>query len=133
PSGLPGLERFLDLPGTNDVLVSENFARRHRVAPGDSIALPGPSGPVVLRVAGTVRDYSWSRGTIFMDRARYAKLFGDELIDICHVFLKPEVAGTPSGSRPVERYAADHGYFATDRDALRQFLTELINRVYLLA
>ena len=132
PSGLPGLERFLDLPGTNDVLVSENFIRRHEVKVGQTIDLPGPNGPVPLRIAGTVRDYSWSRGTIFMDRARYAKLFGDDLIDMCHVFLKPGQADT-AGSRPVEKYTADHGLFVTDRDSLRKFLSELINRIYLLA
>jgi putative ABC transport system permease protein len=133
PSGMPGLEKFLDLPGTNDVLVSENFARRHRVSPGETIAIPGPSGPVSLRVAGTVRDYTWSRGTIFIDRARYAKLFGDELIDICHVFLKPGQTAHSSGAKSVERYAAEKGLFVADRDAIRKFLTELINRVYLLA
>jgi putative ABC transport system permease protein len=133
PSGMPGMEQFLDLPGTNDVLVSENFARRHKVAPGESITLPGPSGPVTLRVAGTVRDYTWSRGTIFMDRARYAKLFGDELVDICHVFLKPGRMADSFGARSVEAFAAEKGLFVADRDAIRKFLTELINRVYLLA
>jgi putative ABC transport system permease protein len=131
PVGLEGMERFLDLPGTNDVLVSENFARRHNVSAGDLIRVPGPNGPVELRVTGTVRDYTWSRGTIFMDRARYAKLFGDDLIDMCHVFLKPEEA--ERGHREVEKFAAAKGLFVTDRDALRRFLSELINRVYLLA
>ncbi|HEX4608692.1 MAG TPA: FtsX-like permease family protein, partial [Urbifossiella sp.] len=128
PDGLPGIDKFLDLPGTDDVLVSENFARRHGVAVGDTIRLPGPTGPVPLRVAGTVRDYSWSRGSVFMDRARYAALFGDDLIDICHVFLKPGTA-----AKPVEDFAGRYGLFATDRAALRKFLSELINRIYLLA
>ncbi len=128
PTGLPGLEKFLDLPGTDDVLVSENFAQRHNVAVGDTIRLPGPTGPIPLRVVGTVRDYSWSRGSVFMDRARYAELFGDDLIDICHVFLKP---GAPA--KPVEDFAGRHGLLSTDRLALRRFLSELISRVYLLA
>ena len=46
PTGLPDLEKFLALPGTDDVLVSENFARRHNVKVGDTITLPGPNGPV---------------------------------------------------------------------------------------
>ncbi len=52
---------------------------------------------------------------------------------MCHVFLKPGVAGTTAGSKPVEDYAAQHGLFVTDKDSLRKFLSELINRVYLLA
>lgn len=133
PSGLPDLERFLELPGTNDVLVSHNFARRHGVNVGDAIELPGPKGPVSLHVIGTVRDYSWSRGSVFMDRAQYARLFGDDLVDICHVFLKPGQAETLSGVQPVEEYTARNGLFVTDKDSLRKFLSELINRVYLLA
>jgi putative ABC transport system permease protein len=132
PAGMPDLEKFLELPGTDDVLVSENFAARHRAKVGDVISIPGPNGPVPLRIVGTVRDYSWSRGTIFMDRARYAKLFGDELIDICHVFLRPDAPAVAPGSQ-LARYTADKGLDLTDRDSLRRFLSELINRVYLLA
>ncbi|QDU18604.1 FtsX-like permease family protein [Urbifossiella limnaea] len=128
PEGLPELEKVLALPGTDDALVSDNFALRHGVKVGDVIELPGPRGPVHIRVVGTIRDYSWSRGSLIMDRASYARLFGDDLIDICHVFLKPGAS-----ARPVEQYAARYGLFATDREALRQFLSELINRVYLLA
>lgn len=93
------------------------------------IELPGPRGPVPVTVAGTIRDYSWSRGTVFMDRTRYAKLFDDDLIDICHVFDKPGFAG----GRDVEKFAGSRGLFVTDKESLRKFLSELINRVYLLA
>ena len=130
PTGLPDLERFRDLPGTNNVLISENFAIRHRVGIGQSIDLPGPKGPITVHIVGTVRDYSWSRGTVFMDRARYAKLFGDDLVDICHIFAKP---GHPNGKVALEQYAASKGLFTTDKESLRKFLSELINRVYLLA
>jgi putative ABC transport system permease protein len=131
--GLPDLEKFLDLPGTNNVLVSENFARRHKMNKGDTITLPGPSGHVHLNIIGTVRDYSWSRGTVFIDRSRYAELFGDDLIDMCHVFLKSSRGGIPSRDTELENYANEKGLFVTDRDALRKFLSELISRIYLLA
>jgi len=137
PTGIPGLERFLDLPGTNDCLVSDNFIVRHGVSVGDTIALPGPDGPVSLRIAGTVRDYSWSRGTVFLDRKRYAKLFGDELIDMSHVFLQPGYpGGTAAARKAVDDYItahADRGLMITDREALRRFVSDLINRVFLLA
>lgn len=132
PHGLPDLEKFLELPGTDDILVSDNFAARHGAKVGDVISIPGPNGPVSLRIVGTVRDFSWSRGTIFMDRARYAKLFGDDLIDICHVFLHPGTPPLEAGSG-LEKYAANKGLYLTDRNSLRKFLTELINRVYMLA
>ncbi len=133
PTGLPDLEKFLELPGTDDVLVSENFARRHNVHISDIITLPGPKGPVDLRVVGTVRDYSWSRGTVFMDRQRYSELFGDQLIDMCHVFLKRGISGSPAADRDLDSFVASKGLFVTDKNSLQKFLSELISRVYLLA
>ncbi|MCS7022113.1 MAG: ABC transporter permease [Gemmataceae bacterium] len=133
PVGLPDLEKFLDLPGSNDVLVSENFARRHQVRAGDLIRLPGPQGSLSFRVIGTVRDYSWSRGTVFMDRRRYAELFGDHLIDMCHVFLRPDHTGQQAGTAALQEYVQQRGLFLTDRHSLRHFLTELIQRLYLFA
>jgi putative ABC transport system permease protein len=117
--------------GVNKVLVSDNFLARHGVRVGDAIAVPGPSGPVELLVVGAVRDYSWSRGTIFMDRARYARLFGDDLVDICHVFLRPD---HPAAAEPtLEHYAAERRLVLTDRASLREFVVKLINRMYVLA
>lgn len=117
--------------GVNKVLVSHNFVERHKVKVGDTILVPGPRGSVSLLIVGAVRDFSWSRGTIFLDRARYAKLFGDELIDICHVYVKPGSAATTEPR--LEKYTAAKGLFLTDRYSLRKFLSELISRVYVLA
>jgi putative ABC transport system permease protein len=132
PTGLPELEKFLDLPGTDDVLMSENFGRLHRVKVGDTVSLPGANGPVRVRVVGQVRDFSWSRGSLFMDRSSYAKRFGDELIDVSHVFLRPGQASA-GGDAALDVFAAKRGLFVTDKESLRKFISELINRVYLLA
>ena len=133
PVGLPDLEKFLDLPDTDDVLVSENFARRHKVQVGDIITLPGPRGPLHFRMIGTVRDYSWSRGTIFMDRRRYAELFEDHLVDMCHVFLQADTWGQQASVVNLQNYVQHRGLFMTDRHSLRSFLTDLIQRLYLFA
>ncbi|HEY1187540.1 MAG TPA: ABC transporter permease, partial [Gemmata sp.] len=138
PELAPELKPFPELAddhpghvGVNKVLVSENFVARHKVKVGDTIFVPGPRGAVPLLIVGAVRDYSWSRGTIFLDRARYAKLFGDNLIDICHVFVRP---GSAARAEPeLEKYTADKGLFLTDRYSLRQFLSGLISRLYVLA
>lgn len=138
PEGALDLARFPELDdadpahvGVNKVLVSENFLVRHKAKVGDTVRVPGPNGPVELFITGAVRDYTWSRGTVFIDRPRYVKLFGDELIDICHVFVKPDAP--PGTLAELERYTNPKGLFLTDRDSLRQFLSEIINRVYVLA
>jgi putative ABC transport system permease protein len=128
PNGLPQLDKFRKLPQHDGVVVSENFAIRHGVRIGETITLQGPHGPVKLAVLDTVTDYSWSRGTLFIDRAVYARLFHDTQIDIVHVFLHSTDRETARGG--VARFAADRGYFIADRSALRQMLGDLIDRMY---
>ncbi len=72
------------------VLVSENFAALYGVHPGDHIAVRGRDGLLTLEVIGTMVDYTWNRGTILVDRAWYRKVFGDDLVDIWDVYLRPD-------------------------------------------
>jgi putative ABC transport system permease protein len=131
PDGLPGLDKLRQLPQTDGVLVSENFLLRHNARIGDTISLPGPRGTVKLQILDTAIDYSWSRGTIFIDRSVYAKHFEDPFSDICHVFLTSESAGERTAARErVTQFASDRGMITADRSALRKYLADLIDRVY---
>jgi len=128
------LDRFLKLPQPNTCVISDNFAQKHAVQEGDTLTLPGPTGPVKLLVLGTIQDYSWSKGTILMDRAVYAKLFRDPLVDFYHVFLKSGTAEEKKAMRAeVEEYAARHTLEVVDKSAIDDFLGTLIRRFYRLA
>lgn len=123
------LDQLRELQGRHAVLVSDNFALKHDVRPGGTVVLPGPRGPVSLPVLGTVRDYAWSRGTVYMDREVYADLFQDHYVDVAHVYL----TGDGTGSDAVARFAADEGLTVQDRKTVRRTLFEFIDRVYTLA
>ncbi|OWK38273.1 ABC transporter permease protein [Fimbriiglobus ruber] len=137
PGNKEGLAKLHALPRGNVILVSENFALKHGIKPGDTVTLPGPRGPVALTVLDTIRDYSWTRGTIFIDRAVYAALFQDYLVDVFHVYLSAGAGGaageSTAGGDAVATFAANRGLNVQDRPTLRRFLAELINRVYTLA
>ncbi|MGL6094396.1 MAG: FtsX-like permease family protein, partial [Fimbriiglobus sp.] len=124
------LARLREVIGTSKVVVSDNFTLRHGVGVGDTITLPGPRGPVPLEVIGTAKDYSWPRGTIFMDRAVYARLFGDDRVDILHVYL---AADSGSGGESVAKLAADRGLAVLDRTTMRRLLSEILDRLNTLA
>ncbi|HVK18393.1 MAG TPA: FtsX-like permease family protein [Fimbriiglobus sp.] len=124
-----GLDRLRDLRGQAAVLVSDNFALKHAVRAGDAVVLPGPRGPITLPVLGTVRDFAWSRGTLYIDREVYADLFQDHNVDVAHVYL----ASDGAGSDAVARFAADEGLTVQDRPTVRRTLFEFIDRVYTLA
>ena len=92
----------------SEVIVSESFARHHRLAPGDSITLGGGEGrpPAArapparaaaitgqaagtrLRVAGVFYDYSTDAGVVMMDRGLYSRLWGSRTESMA-VYLRP--------------------------------------------
>jgi putative ABC transport system permease protein len=129
-AGPPDLEKYRHVAGKR-VLVSENFAVRHGVRAGDVLKFPGANETIELTVVGTVVDFSWNRGTIIMDRSAYAKLFDDDRVDLCHIFYQnPD---DPAARKGVAAVLSKDGLQSTDRNTLRTFLAELVNRMLVLA
>ncbi len=133
---VPGLEKLPELKTLGNVIVSENFAALHGVHEGDAFTLQGPRGPVALRVIGKLVDYSWNRGTIFMDRERYIELFDDPLVDLFDVYLRQ--GATPAEVRATQetiqkRWWAEMGLVAITRAQLREDIRALILRLYSVA
>lgn len=128
--GPPDLKKYQHVTGKN-VVVSDNFAVRHGIRPGQSFTLTGAHGPVTLYVTDTVIDYSWSRGTIVMDRTAYAQHFGEVRVDLVHVFLKPgeEAIGRESAAK----YGSQHGLTVVERRDAKDLLVGLIDRIFSLA
>ncbi len=124
-----GLFRQLSLPNT--CIVSENFAALNHVGPGDTISLQGPKGPVPLQIVGAVPEYSWSRGSIILDRAFYASAFEDSLVDSIHVFLKPE--HRDESWQRVKKFTDAHALLIVTREEFDHMVTSLIRRIYALA
>lgn len=132
PDALPNLDLMAKLPDGDYTIVSENFAAKWGVKEGDTISVPGPRGPVNLKVIGVGRDYSWSMGTIFVDRRRYAELFDDRFVDAYHVFFKPdaEFETTYDGVRV---YCQREGLLVQNRESVHIYLAGMLDRVFEIA
>lgn len=70
-------------------LASESFATRFRIRAGDTLAVPTPSGPRPVRVAGIFSDYGNERGSLVVDRRWFVEWFGDELASSLIAFVQP--------------------------------------------
>ena len=68
--------RFAD----DGLLITEPFANRQDLQPGDSIALRTPAGVRELDVLGVVQDYGSSEGAVIMARGLYSRYWDDERI-----------------------------------------------------
>src|SRR5262249_3757578 len=132
PDALPALDRMELLPDGDFTIVSENFAAKWGVKEGDTISIPGPRGPVNLKVIGVGRDYSWSMGTIFVDRKKYAELFDDRVVDAYHVFFKPD-AEFNTTSDGVRDYCQREGLLVQNRESVHIYLAGMLDRVFQIA
>ena len=77
------------LPRRDNIVVSEPFATRFGIKPGDTITLATPSGPVRFAVTAVVVDYLYDNGTVYMDLFTFQRHWGDMLADQFSVRVKP--------------------------------------------
>lgn len=131
-SKFQGFELFRELVRPNTVLISENFAALYHVNTGDAIAIQGPNGPVKMDVIGIIQDYSWSRGSIMVDRAFYATAFQDPLVDSYSVFFGAD-ADRPATMRSIKEVTDANALAIVERHEFDVWVANMIRRVYLLA
>lgn len=72
-----------------EVVVTESFAHRFRVAPGDTLRLPAPAGEAAVRVAGVFFDYTTDAGAVLMDRSLFARLWNDDRTESLALYAAP--------------------------------------------
>jgi putative ABC transport system permease protein len=72
-----GREALRRAIGTESVIVSEVFARKYHVSPGDSLSLQTPVGERPFAVVAIYYDYAVDRGVIVMDRGTFVRYFGE--------------------------------------------------------
>jgi len=124
----PGLDLFARLAEPGTVIVSDNFAVMHRVGPGDVLAVQARAGPVQLRVLGAIPDYSWTRGTVFVDYSTLKQGFEDDRVDIFEVYL--DAGAGPEAEAAVRAVAARRALAVVTRADLRGYITGVIRRLY---
>ncbi|WP_162559988.1 FtsX-like permease family protein [Methylotetracoccus oryzae] len=88
-SGDRAWQRFL----TDDVVViSEPFASRHHLGPGDRLGVVTADGPTELEIAGVFFDYRSDQGIVLIRQPLYARLWRDDGITSLGLVLAPNAA-----------------------------------------
>ncbi|HEX3315059.1 MAG TPA: FtsX-like permease family protein, partial [Gemmataceae bacterium] len=114
----------------NGTLISDNFAALHRVGIGDVIPVASPGDEVDFRVVGVIPDYSWNRGTMFVNRRDYIKGWQDHDADVTHIFV--EEGTTPEAVRVTlqKTLGKEYALFAMTQKDLNDHVNALIGNVY---
>jgi putative ABC transport system permease protein len=73
----------------DEVIVSETFAERYRLAEGDEVRLRPPGGEARFRIAGVYYDYTTEGGLVVMDRRLFQRLWSDAWLNSILIYLAP--------------------------------------------
>lgn len=111
------------------VLLSEPFASRRALAPGDRLGLPTARGVRELPVAGVYADYSSDQGVALMAAPLFVELFEQETIAAIALFAAP---GTDLDrlARAVERAAAPGEVLVQSNRALLEESLAIFDRTF---
>jgi putative ABC transport system permease protein len=120
-------------PGGRYAVVSKNFAALYGVKEKDTIQLRGPHGPIQLEVAGIVADYSFPRGTVFIDQNVYQELFEDPRVDQFYVYLRSTDSQEGVRRELLRNWEAEHALMVMSRGQVRDHLLQMIRRFSLVA
>jgi putative ABC transport system permease protein len=135
---VPHLDLFRRLADEKGAaVVSDNFAQLHGVKAGDRIALPSLHGPIEFRILGTIEDYSWNRGTIFVDRANCTEELDFKLADVYDLYLPPgsDAADLEKVRERLQKseWGTNHLLFAVTRHEAVDYIITLVRQLYGLA
>lgn len=128
-----GREKYALLFEPGACLVSENFAALRGAVVGTRLTFKGPRGPVELHVVGFLLDYSWNRGSIFMDLEQYRQRFEDRDVDIYDLYLRDDANPETVREQVLRRYGASDSLVVLTRPELRQRIAGMIRRLHSIA
>jgi len=131
---LPGQDRsaILDrLPTGDYCIVSEPFANKHKVKPGDRLSLPLGAARPSFEVLGVYYDYSSERGYVIVDRATLLRYLPDPNPSSLAVYLDA-AADAPAVRRAVEN-AAGPAMLVFSNASLRREALRIFDRTFAIA
>src|SRR5205814_3091955 len=120
---------FEQLPKGDYVIVSEPFANKHRVHPGDRITLPLGESSRSFRALGVYYDYGDERGYLMMDRSTLLNDVPDPAPSTLAVYLDPH-ANLDEARRPIERVCAGRNIAVFSSRTLRREAIHVFDRTF---
>jgi putative ABC transport system permease protein len=117
------------LPHRDNAIVSEPFANKHNVHPGDRITLPLGAHSVTVTVAGVYYDYSSELGWVIVDRSTLLKYLPDQPVTNLAVYVKPGVDPT-AVRRRIEAAASGYRIVVAENKALRSAAVVVFDRTF---
>jgi putative ABC transport system permease protein len=113
-----------------EALVTESFAHHQRVGPGDTLALPTPTGVARLRVAGVFQDYRTDAGAVYLDARLYAWRWADRRTESFALHLAPGADRDSVARAVAEAAGPDRRLAITPHRRLRERVLEVFDQTF---
>jgi putative ABC transport system permease protein len=111
------------------VIVSEPYALRHGLSPGDAVRLRTDRGERPFPVAGVYYDYGSDRGVVTVSRSTYRMHWDDPSVDSLGIHLEPGADAVAAAARL--RARAGNGRIAvTSNQDLREMSLAVFDRTF---
>ena len=114
------------------VFVSDPFAYRSGVTPGDRIELPTERGVRSFPVAAVYRSYEANQGTVLMSRATFDRHWTDANIDSIGLYLQPGVEDDEVIDSVRAISAGRQALLISSNAALRELSLRIFDRTFII-
>ncbi len=128
-SGPPLEEVLAELRSGDNVIISEPFANKHNLDPGDEITLPLEGRQVSFRISAVYYDYSNEKGFVIADRSVILRYLPDPAPTNIAVYLKPGVS-LDTARAGVERVTAGRNLYIATNSRLRAAAMQVFDRTF---
>nr|MDQ2659476.1 FtsX-like permease family protein [Verrucomicrobiota bacterium] len=112
------------------VLVSESFARKHRLRDRSTVTLQTPAGPRDFPVAGTFYDYTRDDGIVFMSRNVFSHFWNDERINSLAVYLRRGASAENVAARFRAQFSRSGQFLILSNRELRVRVFEIFDQTF---
>jgi putative ABC transport system permease protein len=116
--------------GQDAVIISEPFATRYHKGVGDILPIPTPAGVLPFRVAAIYYDYASDRGVVIMDRATFAKYFGELPPTGVAAYLKPGADPEAVRAEMLDMLDEGHRAFIFSNQSLRGEILQVFDSTF---
>lgn len=112
------------------VLISEPFARRHRLSDGDSIELTTPEGLRKFAIAGIFYDYTRDQGVVFMSERNFARFWHDDRVNSVALYLKKNASAEALSDTFRAKFSRSGEYVIYSNQSLRTRIFEIFDQTF---
>jgi putative ABC transport system permease protein len=127
-AGPPNANELFHSPG--HAAVSESFANRHGIKPGDRLPLGSPAGSATFTVAGVVRDFTRDSGLVILDRPNFDAHWDDPRLHSLSITLQDTATADSFAADFRNRFGPSGEFSIYTNSALRARVIEIFDQTF---